>query len=453
MNTWINSEFEKTVLQTPSDRRNGGNLDNAHNPHYCPPEEQQIYQHLLHLVRLESPGQMIERFRCLFIEGLGYPEPQIPLLLDKITASKKAVLEFNYFLNRCCHILINRWHMQPQMHHAISELINLFVSSPIKSRSASLRYREIRRLRELVKLFTESDQYRILLRFTQVVNQPSGSGNDQGNLPLITLIRRYPYLHEHYLISDDSTSEQQQTVRQIQAQVQKKFEIDLSQYVIYKVRCNQIIQKASVADANRILRPVNNPTLLSDRELYSTLKQFIGKVEGDYTYKDLAQNFLRYSSHVSSFRAFKDDLYQYLTSSSDGEYGKRQFNQRLYTQLQNILPQANSQKLDDFLVVRTCSQLLNFLVVNNQLSPQHFTFVDLVTNQGTMLTIGLLLKIVLICRKVKPHLEKRLAILFNHYESSTTNCIQWLVKALEQLNIALSIHFGNLDLSYFKQMR
>ncbi len=453
MSTWTKFDSDKTVQQTPFDRSNGGNIDHAHHPHHCPVEEQQIYQHLLHLVRVESPSQMIERCRALFIEGLGYPEPEVPLILDKIINSKKTGEEFNFFLNRCCHILINRWHMQPQLHHAISELINLFESSPVKSRSASLRYREIRRLRELVKTFTESEQYRVLRRFTQVVNQPNGADSNKENQPLMTLIRRYPYLYEHYLISDDSTSEQQQTVKQIQLQVQKKFEIDLSQYVLFKVRSNQIAKNTSVAEAQRLIRPVNNPTLLNDRELYTTLKQFTGKVEGDYTYKDLAQNFLKYSTQVPNFQTFKEDLYKYLVSSVNEEYGRRQFNQRLYSQIQAILPQANAQKLDDFLVIRTCSQLLNFLVVNSQSSLQHFTFVDLITNQGTMLTIGMLLKIVLICRKVKPYLEKRLAILFNHYESSTTGCIQWLVKVLEQLNIALSIHFGNLDVSFLKQIR
>ncbi|HLP90249.1 MAG TPA: hypothetical protein VK184_16885 [Nostocaceae cyanobacterium] len=452
MNNWTSFDSEKTLEQTPASKMPRGTLDSAYNPHYCSYQEQQIYQHLLHLVQMESPSQMIERCKSLFVEGVGYPEPEILLILDKITASKQATEEFKFFLNRCCHILINRWHLQPQLHSFIAELVNLLDYEPTRSRSFSHRYREIRRLRELVKLFTTSEQYVILQRFTQVVNQALPAENSKENQPLITLMRRYPYLYEHCLMGEDSTFEQQQTVKQLQAQAQKKYEIDLSQYITYKVRRSQVIQKVSEAEANRILRPVGNPTLLSDRELYATLKQFMGKAEGGHTYNELAQRFLKYSTQVSNFRAFKDDLYEYLTSSVDQQYGKRQFNQRLYNQLQNTLPQADSQKLNDFLVVRTCSQLLNFLVVNSPSSPQHFTFVDLITNQGSLLTIGLLLKIVLICKKIKPHLEKRLAILFNHYESSTTNCIGWLVKVLEQVNIALSIHFGNIDLSLFKQM-
>jgi hypothetical protein len=90
-------------------------------------------------------------------------------------------------------------------------------------------------------------------------------------------------------------------------------------------------------------------------------------------------------------------------------------------------------------------------VVNSQASPQHSTFLDLISNQGSLSTIGLLLKVVLICHKVKPYLEKKCAILFNHYENATTDAISWLVATLEQINIALSINFGNIDLSFFKK--
>ena len=140
-----------------------------------------------------------------------------------------------------------------------------------------------------------------------------------------------------------------------------------------------------------------------------------------------------------------------MISSVDESYGKKQFNQKLYKYLQNISTQANEQKVNDVLLMKTCCDLLNFLVINQKSSPQHFIFLDLINNQGALPTIGLLLKIVLICHKVKPLLEKKLAILFNHYENSTTNSIGWLVETLEQLNIAFSINFGEIDLSFFKR--
>ncbi|MBD2496450.1 hypothetical protein H6G75_19195 [Nostoc sp. FACHB-280] len=415
-------------------------------------EEKQIYQHLLHLVQVKSPNEMLERCRALFVEGADYPEPEILLILDKITASKTAVHEFNFFINRCCHILINRWHMQPQLHYAIPELIKLLATSPTRSRTTSFRYRNIRRLRELIQMFIVSEQYLTLQRFVQVMTRKTEENIHHESQPLITLIGRYSYLYEHCLISDDSTFEHQWRVKQIQAQAQKQFEVDLSKYVTYQVRLNQILKKASVEEAERILRPVNNPTLLSDRDLHTTLQHWIGKVEGNYTYQELAQKFLQSNQKVNCLSDFKDNLYEYLISSITGGSGKRQWHQKLHTQLKNTLPQANSQKPDEFLIMRICSQLLNFLIVESHLSIQHFNFIDLITNQGTLVTTELLLKIVLICPKVKPYLEKRLTILFQHYESTNTSDIKWLVKILEQVNIAMVIYFGNIDISYFKEI-
>ncbi len=428
-------------------------MSNLINPYYpnILPEEQKIYQHLLHLVQVESPHEMIERFRTLFIEGINYPEFEIIAILDQITASPKAKQEFQFFLNRCCHILINRWHMQPQLHSAIPELIELFQTPPSRHKITSFREKAISRLHELIKQFIESEQYTILRRLTQVITQHDSQQRHEQK-QLITLIRRYPYLYEHCLLTENSTFEHQWTVKKIKSEVQKKFELDLSRYVTYQVRCHRVNQIDCAVDANRIIQPVNNPTLLTETNLNATIQQFIGKVEGDYSYQEYAQLFLNYSTQSSCFAAFKDDLYEYLISGIDLDYGKRQFHQRLYKQLQNTLADADEYKLDDFLLVRTCSQLLNFLVIESQISPQHFTFIDLIANQGTLVTTGLLLKIVLICNKIKPYLTKRFAILFNHYELATTNGIIWLVETLEQLNIAYSIHFGNTDLSYFKQI-
>jgi len=191
---------------------------------------------------------------------------------------------------------------------------------------------------------------------------------------------------------------------------------------------------------------------LSDRELGAALKHFVGKVDRGRTYRDLANSFINHTSEINSFSDFKSDLYEYLISGIDRNYGDRQFNERLYAHLNHTLAHSNDQKTSEFLIVRTCSQLLNFLIVESPQRPNHFVFVDLITNLGATLTTGLILKIILLCRKVKPYLEKRFSILFNHYESSARDGVPWLVKSLENLNLALSIHFGAADISGLKQI-
>lgn len=412
------------------------------------PHEQLLYEHLLYCVHEESPSKMLERFRRLFIDGIGYRDQEIWLALEKIIVSKQVDQEFPYILNRCCHILINYWQMQPQMQGAIPELVALIENPPTYGIVPS---RMGRRLQQLLRAFTATEEYMTLRRLSQVfatATEPTGNESK----PLGTLIRRYPYLYEHCLLSEDSSYEHQQMVRQLKAQMQRRYEFNLSQYVTYQVRQAQMRRQTQAPASQRLIQVVPNPTLLSDRELGLTLKHFVGKVEGGYTYQDLAHRFRTEISQVPSYKVFKDDFYQYLTSAINPAYGKRQFNDRLYNQLKNTLPQSDFQKPNDLLLVRTCSQLLNHLVVESRQKPNHFVFVDLITNLGTTFTTGLLLKIVLICPKVKPYLEKRFSILFNHYESFNRDGVPWLVKSLEQMNVAFSIHFGKADVSYLKYL-
>ncbi|MEO6863500.1 MAG: hypothetical protein ABI180_18480 [Microcoleus sp.] len=415
-------------------------------------EEQLLYNHWLDLVQVEQPIELIDRFRTLFIHGNGYADRTVAEALEKIAASPYAEQEFKYILNRCCHILINRWQTYPGKQAAIPELIAMFEEAP-KILGYS-RSRAANSIPKLVNQFTESEQYLTLKRLAKVIthgNEDSSNSKTPATLALGTLIPRYPYLYKHCLLSDDSTYEQQKTIQKIQAQKQQRFEIDLSQYVAHQVRKAQTARRQTSISFGRNIQPIKNPTLLSDPELFFALKQFVGKVEGADTYRQLAGRFTANASTTGSYGSFKDDLYEYMISSvTDDRYGKRQFNEKLYKQLQNTFPHNDDQKFNEFLMLRTCSQLLNFLVVESPARPNHFVFIDLISNLGPTQTIGLLLKIVLICGKVKPYLEKRLAILFGHYEFSTREGVVWLVKALENLNLALSTNFGNLDVSFLR---
>ncbi len=407
-------------------------------------EEQQIYDHLLHWIELESPTEMITRFQTLFLNGTGYPDQEIAQALKKIVGSDLATEDFRYILNRCCHILINRWQARPQSQLAIPQLVKLFESPPHAFGISATHSYTIKRLHSLINQFTETEQYLTLRRLAQVLTEAAES---QGNRPLGMLIRRYPYLYEHCLLSDESTQEQKTIVQKIQLVRQKQFEIDLSQYVTYQARRSHSAQCSNLAPPPHIILPVTNPTLLSDQDLGQALHHYVGKIEGSRTHKDIALNFMTHVGASPSIRSFKDDLYQYITASVDPAYGNRKFNNQLYHYLQDVLPDSSQQRLNDFWLIRICNHLLNFLVADRSQSPNHFMFIDLITNLGPIATIAILLKIVLICRKVRPCLERRLSILFSHYEMSAREAVEWLVQALETLNVALTTNFGSMNLS------
>lgn len=438
----------------PPGKRKGKKVTTWNEPYtrQSSPAEQKLYQHWLKLVQVEPPNSIIERFKVLFIEGGTYRDQEIMQALDEIITSKYAEAQFKFVLNRCCHILINRWQIHPQHRSTIPELIACFEIKPAFL-DHTFRYKSARRLRELIKNFRNTEQYTTLQRLSEAVSKTVAQKSEVKTTPLVKLINRYPYLYEHCLLSEDSTYEDQQAIGKMRCEAQRNYEIELSQYITHQVRQAQVARLRPAQHPKQIVRTINNPTLLNDNELFSAVKQYVGKVEGSSSYRDLAHSFITHTSKTRTYKDFKNELYAYLTSAIDPGYGKRQFNKQLYTYLQNTLAHNDSQPVSEFLIIRTCANLLNFLVVNNQKQPQHFVFIDLVANLGTTRTVGLLLKLVLICRKVKPYLEKRFSILFNHYESNIGDAVMWLIQCLENLNIALSIHFGAVDLSYLSRLR
>lgn len=420
--------------------------DRGYNNRQISPEEQQIYSFFLWLVDAEQPDRAIERFRQLFFEG-GCSEPKVAQALSSILGSHTSDQEFNFLLNRCCHILINRWQLNTRHNSAIPELIRQFGDLPSGYGVAGQRSRSVQRLRSLIQGFTQSEQYITLSRLLQVMEHQT-SESIELERPLGSLIRRYPYLYEHCLLNDTSTDEQQSTIQRLQTQHQHRFELDLSQYVLYQVRCARAARQGpeQLTQFQKRMQAFHNPTLMTNPELAYAVKHFTGKIESGQTYRDLAHGFHAHSNYGPNFGQFKRDLHQYLVPSIEPGYGKRRFNQQLCNQLQGTFAELDNKPMSDFLMVRTCGSLLNFLVVESPHRVDHLTFIDLIGNMGATQTTGLLLKIVLLCSRVKPHLEKRLAILFNHYEGSTRRTVSWLVQVLENLNIAFSTNFGSANL-------
>lgn len=421
----------------------------SYNNRQISPEESQVYDYFLRLVDSEPTDALIERFQQFFLAGKGCDNGAVNQAFYRIITSRSAEVDFTHVVNRCCHILINRWQLSSRSNAAIVTLIRLFATLPCAYGTSGQQSRSIQRLRSLIQRFMESEQYATLMRLATVLEQQSLSQKAEFKSPLGNIICRYPYLYEHCLLADESTLEQQHTIQRLQAQHQRQFELDLSQYVLYQVRCARAARQGpeQLTALQKRIQPIRNPTLLGNHELAASVRHFTGKVEAGSTYRDLARGLKAHTACGSNYGQFKRDLHQYLTSSVDPSFGKRHFNQQLGNHLQNTFADLDHQSLNDFLIVRTCGQLLNFLVVENSRSLNHFTFIDLVGNVGATATTGLLLKVVLLCGKVKPHLEKRLALLFAHYEGAAQESVMWLVKVLENLNVAFSTNFGNANLS------
>jgi hypothetical protein len=404
--------------------------------------EQTLYDCLFEWAEMASPPAVLDAFHQLFIEGTACADAEARRALEIIVNEKWIEREFKFILNRSCYILINRWLMQPHWRNYVPELVALLDLSP----TTVTRSRTTQRLRELMQRFCGTEQYLALHHLAQVILAEEQEGEVE--IPLRKLIHRYPCLYEHTLLTEDSPDELRRRVRSLRGQAQNKFEVELSHYLTYrKLRGTATVLDSGITGSTEgFPQIIKNPTLLSDRQIDEAVELFTGRVDGFNTLRDQAKHFTAYSRDTRSYGAFKEDLYAYLISAVDLKYGQRQFNQGLYRYLQTLLSQNDSQKMSDVLLITTCCKLLNYLVVESPQQPSHFIFNDLTANLGTTRTIGLLLKIVLICRRVKHHLERRFAILFTHYEACVTDSVSWLVEALENLNIALSTNFGSMKL-------
>lgn len=415
-----------------------------------------LYRHFRTIRKVESHSKLIDRFRRLFIEGFGYPEPAIQSALYRIVNSKWANWSFSAILNRCCYILINDWsHKKTETEkiglEAIAGLVALFNNLPTTDIDSSV----VLRLRQLVQQFTQTEEHQALQRRVWADKEPPKTRQDAQTRPIGELIGRYPFIHSHYLLDYDSCEWGQRVIKKRQEQQEKRFETQLLRYASYLRQRSQRQETVSIV-------VVENPTLLSDQHLKAAIRKFVDKAATSQTFQDSVRK-SRLSQDLS-YSAFKQCIQKDLTtfvreahrakhSEATFDYAGHRFQRWLQERLREIQPESNDRQLTDALRVQTCAELLDcFLAHPCDRAGHHLMFIDLIGVLGATDTIGLLLKIVLLCQgesnleAIKLHLSKRLAELFKYYERSVsiTGGAAWLIDCLENWMVAGSIRFSKI---------
>jgi hypothetical protein len=405
-----------------------------------------LYEYFRHCLSNQSPTEVLDEFRCLFIEGRS-KQPNAREALEKIVFSQQGQEKFDYIINHCCHIIINYWSNKPELQEFIPHLIGIFNTVNPKTNYYDRRKS---RLLKLVCEFKTTEQYLKLTRLVELLSTSQAIDSEK-NQNVGDLAQRYFYLYKYLLLGEEQSQEEKKLIREIQKNNQKYFEFQLSQHIIYRARLVQIARARQISQgAGKIIRRVNNPTLLSEKDLKIAIKQYMGKVNQEGTIWQSAQKFLTENKFRHSYQEYHRDLYRYLINSVSPKHEDYQFANKLKQIFKQIKSPSNSPELTDVAMLSTCRQLLRYLVASNYKEPEHYQFIELVKYLGTVQTITLLIKIILICPQAKPDLEKRFAILFTHYQSYKIAEVFWLVKSLEHLLIAFSIYFGKIDLSITK---
>jgi hypothetical protein len=388
----------------------------------------QLYTHLAHCRRQEPPDQVLQRFQTLFVEGEGegYPDKAIWETLLELIYSPEAEREFKYTLNRCSYTLVNPWYTQPRDHWAIPALVELFDDIPARNGQISDAAYRIRRLSQQ---FTETDQFAALQRFADLVRPGVDEGVDFSEQPVARQLRRYPFLYDsQLLVTKDSDQAQREHARELRKQGEAQLGVKLARWA-----------------RRQTDKPFPNPTRLEDAELQAALHHYTGKVSGHRSQRDMAHMFAAYSRTVRSFRDFKEEFLEYLIAplaSVDPRYDSHTFTRTLRAFVRQTLSEFDDQIPKEYTIVSFCQKLVTFLVAEGRKNPIFRRFRSLLADAGHILSLGLLLRVVLFCERVKPWLENRLAVLFKHHEQSACGEAAWFVKVLEHTNVALTTNFN-----------
>ncbi len=398
-----------------------------------------LYAHLRNCVEKESPDQMIERLRKLFIEGRGYPDIDVEMAVYKMVLSDTQQSEFKYILNRCCHILINYWHVHPQRRSACRDLVALFHEVPATTTLSFI----VCRLHELVRQFIVSEEYQTLEHLIETIESRSsiqilpGSVNAKSYFKKV--INHYPFLYDCHFTSESSSDEEFLNVRQLQFQRQQDFEVKLYEYLQIHVRNIRFLEDEE---------DLNNPTQLNSEELQIALDKFRRR-DGVVPYQRESRQFLR-DVQGKNYQDFKQELGSYLLAEIP-ELQCQKFVNNLRSFLENLFTEQHSTPWHERLLVETCQKLVDFLIPTPQ-DPDALRFYILV-NHNQIQSVGiinLLLKILFLTGRVFNHLKllreylvERIYLWLQHFQNLQNQ--QWLVKFLDYLQVAFTLLFRSRD--------
>jgi hypothetical protein len=256
---------------------------------------------------------------------------------------------------------------------------------------------------------------------------------DRGTNTLQNLLHRYPFLFKTLCLARGKTTPE--AIEQLQATTTCRFERQLSRHVIAQMQSQRT--------------QVPNPTRVSQFGLQIALDRFTGNVWGRETHRDLADRFLR-QARQETFAVFKRNLHSYLMASIPNNASSQSFSHQLHHSLEKFLSDQDTQQLNTFLLTATCRHLFKFLIVEGSHNLEHKRLLNLVHSLNPFTVAELCLRILLLCPRSQCHLDKRLALLFQHYAQQPQIEINWFIQLLEYMNLAYAIQFGQVRLPHWQ---
>lgn len=375
-----------------------------------------IYRFLLEIVKQWPPEEVLLEFKRLFFYQTNSISTSAIHGIYEIAFSNNEN-EFRNTLKRSCYILVNNWDAIRQ-YEPIQGLIDSFQSEVIETQSASPI---VKRLRSWIANFRDSEDYQELKLFTIRYETRSNA----------RWASRYTsYLLVNQYVDSANSIEQREVARALSAQLKDRFKFDLAMY---------IARSQSATSPERL---PTNPTVLGDNVLH-LIKTIVTK-RGQYSYANLANIFLKQAQDLN-YKEFKRSLQKYLIFSirTDSEFAAL-LQAKLSEKLDQLYCTYDDDYVSDNLLLRTCNRVIEYLTTENKKEPSPL-FVLLLSQGNPMTLVIVLLKLILICKTARSHLEARIAEVIRYYEDCPEQDCWWVVNFLEIFNVTFAIHAENVQ--------
>lgn len=385
-----------------------------------PKAQETIYAYLLDIVKYWPADDVLVEFHHLFIHHVNTVSSEILPALYEIVFSNQEH-EFRNTLKRSCYILINNWDIT-RKHEAIRKLILLFEDPILQKHTMSPT---LKRLRAWLRYFLTTPDFQELKLFASRYDEHTQ----------IHWTERYTsYLLVPQYINLKNPIEQREAARALSRRLKDKFKFDLAFYTAHS-------DAAVLPIPDNRRKKAENPTVLGDDGL-RLIKMIVGR-RGRFSYANLANIFVK-QTETLNYQDFKQSLQEYLIFSVEKDDFVQTLRARLSEKLDTLYQVHEDKPINDALLLRTTNRVIEYLTTEDHKEPA--PLFSLLLSQGSPLTLVIvLLKLILICRYARTHLEARIADLITYYQDVPQADCQWVINFFEIFNITMTIYAENIE--------
>ncbi|RUT09555.1 hypothetical protein DSM106972_000490 [Dulcicalothrix desertica PCC 7102] len=383
--------------------------------------QEKMYSFLLRIVKSWQPEEVLRVFKRSFIDCLDSEASKSSLGLY-IVFLEHSEQEFRNTIKRCCYILINNWE-STRRNKYIRELVELIGNYKLQVTPNTPS--KIKIARTWLDNFLKSTDYQELQLFAHRHDEQV-----KGHW-----VNRYSsYLLLAQSLNEDNPKEQKEAARKLSKVLKEKYKFELAMYIARS-------QSQACVPTSSITTRYRNPSILGDNVL-RLIKTIVLK-KGVFSYENIANIFIKQVQN-QSFLDFKISLQKYLIFSVQQQDFVETLKQQLADKLDLWKQEYHERTINKDFVLRTCNRVIDCLTTENGREPS--TLFIMLLSQGNPLTlVVVLLKIVLISKNSRNHLDMKIADLIRYYDKYPEDECKWVINFIEIFNITFAIYAENVE--------